>query len=165
MNPLSQLSRLLKRGDGKAEPPVWNCCSEPRQDGESVDLGHANSFEMSLTSCASCGAQWASLFCVANGKSGWERVAAEDAKSPCSRRYPAQSARRGSVLGLTRTHERAGRLQSARSRQSPPVADAGDSVINRSFARRKCGPWTEATSPDALEPHPRTPDFYLIEVS
>jgi hypothetical protein len=58
---------------------VYACCSSPKLNPKSTDLGHANSFEFMLTSCTQCGAYWMSVFCVASGVSGFEPVTAEDA--------------------------------------------------------------------------------------
>jgi hypothetical protein len=55
------------------------CCASPQLNPESTDLGHADSFEFMLASCTQCGAYWMNVFCVANGRSGFEPVSAEDA--------------------------------------------------------------------------------------
>lgn len=81
MNLVSKLGSWLGARGSHAEPPAWNCCGKPQQVGESRDMGHANSFELDMTSCGTCGAHWASLFCVANGKTGWERVTDAEAKA------------------------------------------------------------------------------------
>jgi len=67
MNPLSKLGSWLSQSNKQAESDAWNCCTRPQQMGEMTDMGHANSFELDLASCGTCGAYWASLFCVANG--------------------------------------------------------------------------------------------------
>ena len=81
MNLLSKLGSWLSQSNKQAESDAWNCCTRPQQLGEMTDMGHANSFELDLASCGTCGAYWASLFCVANGKSGWERVTDADAQA------------------------------------------------------------------------------------
>jgi hypothetical protein len=54
------------------------CCGESAWIPE-LDLDHAGGFEFTLGKCGRCGAQWMSVFCVASGIGGHERVKPDDA--------------------------------------------------------------------------------------
>ncbi len=58
-----------------------NCCSTPAFREPLTDLGHADSFEFMLGICDLCGADWMSVFCVANAVSGVYRVTGSDAET------------------------------------------------------------------------------------
>ena len=56
-----------------------NCCPCPSLDPGSIELGHADSFDFDLATCAHCGAYWMRVFCVASGIAGLEPVTPVDA--------------------------------------------------------------------------------------
>ena len=80
MKVLSKLRNWLGGGDESQGEDAWDCCDKPVQQGDLIDMGHANSFEMDLTSCATSGTWWAAVLFVANGSSSWHRVSETDAK-------------------------------------------------------------------------------------
>jgi hypothetical protein len=57
----------------------FTCCNNASWVLER-DLAHAAGFEYSLGHCSGCRAPWMNVFCVASGKTGYERVTADDVR-------------------------------------------------------------------------------------
>ncbi len=55
-----------------------NCCASPSWIA-ARDLGAASGFDYLQGICATCGAAWMDVFCVATGISGYERISPADA--------------------------------------------------------------------------------------
>ncbi len=64
----------------QAKSPQLSCCEESSWVPER-DLDHAAGFEYVLGKCRHCGMPWMSVFCVASGIGGYERVTPTDVEA------------------------------------------------------------------------------------